>query len=179
MKSRFDIIEGTVGKMKPKAVIFDIDGTLANCDHRKHHIQKTPKDWDSFFNEMDKDTLNKDIYLLWLMCRDYRTFIITGRPIKYQKETHRWLDRHGISISPLGVVYREENDRRDDYIVKKEIYEKRKKMFPILLSGPPVFIGFFEYIKMRSSIDRETRKQINEFYKRRNMYQVHDYINSE
>jgi hypothetical protein len=30
-------------------ILVDIDGTLADCTHRLHHIQKQPKDWDAFF----------------------------------------------------------------------------------------------------------------------------------
>ena len=29
-------------------VIFDIDGTLVNIEHRLPHIMKKPKDWDTF-----------------------------------------------------------------------------------------------------------------------------------
>ena len=32
-----------------RAYIFDIDGTLANGEHRRHHIEKAPKDWDTYF----------------------------------------------------------------------------------------------------------------------------------
>lgn len=30
------------------ALIIDIDGTLYNNDHRKHFIEQSPKDWESF-----------------------------------------------------------------------------------------------------------------------------------
>ena len=30
-------------------VIFDLDGTLANADHRQYLIERTPKDWDAYF----------------------------------------------------------------------------------------------------------------------------------
>ena len=36
-------------------IVFDIDGTLADCSQRLHHIQKSPPDWDSFFAETEKD----------------------------------------------------------------------------------------------------------------------------
>lgn len=35
--------------------VFDIDGTLADCSHRLHHIQKEPKDWDAFFDACGDD----------------------------------------------------------------------------------------------------------------------------
>lgn len=30
-------------------IVFDLDGTLADCEHRIHHITKEPKDWRAFF----------------------------------------------------------------------------------------------------------------------------------
>ena len=37
--------------MKTKRIcIFDIDGTLANCDHRLHHVKNKPKNWDAFYD---------------------------------------------------------------------------------------------------------------------------------
>lgn len=31
-----------------KAIIVDLDGTLANCEHRRHFLETKPKDWKSF-----------------------------------------------------------------------------------------------------------------------------------
>lgn len=33
-------------------IIFDIDGTLADCSHRLHWIQSKPKNWNAFFAGM-------------------------------------------------------------------------------------------------------------------------------
>ena len=41
-----------------KAVICDLDGTLCLIDHRRHHVLKTPKDWESFNHECEKDEPN-------------------------------------------------------------------------------------------------------------------------
>ena len=38
-----------------KAVIFDIDGTLADCSHRLHHVTGDKRDWNKFFAEMSED----------------------------------------------------------------------------------------------------------------------------
>ena len=37
-------------------IIFDIDGTLLNIQHRVHFLHKTPPDWESFNGEMSKDS---------------------------------------------------------------------------------------------------------------------------
>lgn len=41
-----------------KTAIIDIDGTLADCRHRLHHVLPGQKrDWDAFFSKMDDDGL--------------------------------------------------------------------------------------------------------------------------
>ena len=40
---------------KKNIVICDIDGTVANNEHRQH-LLKGFKTWDAFFNALDKDT---------------------------------------------------------------------------------------------------------------------------
>ena len=39
-----------------KCFLIDIDGTVANGDHRLHHILKEPKAWDNYFLECGNDT---------------------------------------------------------------------------------------------------------------------------
>ena len=126
--------------MKKPAVIFDIDGTLANCDHRLHLLPKGKKDvskqWDRFFEAMDKDGLNEDVYALYMAVNNYvfpskddfysyEKIIITGRPIRYCSKTFEWLRVH--NIYPEEIYFRENEDHRGDHIIKKEFYEKHIK----------------------------------------------------
>ena len=37
-------------------IVFDLDGTLTNNDHRTHFITGETKDWDAFFEACDGDT---------------------------------------------------------------------------------------------------------------------------
>ncbi len=48
-------------------VIFDIDGTLADCSHRLHHIQKDPADWDGFYEACE----DEDWVLLGVLHEEY------------------------------------------------------------------------------------------------------------
>ena len=41
-------------------ILCDIDGTVANNDHRQHFLEGK-KDWDGFFDALDKD---KPIFLI-------------------------------------------------------------------------------------------------------------------
>jgi len=42
-------------------VIFDVDGTLANCEHRMHWIRHRPKNWAAFNRAMPYDTPIQDM----------------------------------------------------------------------------------------------------------------------
>ena len=42
-------------------IIFDIDGTLMNVDHRRHHVMKTPKDYKAFRAATGDDIPNWEI----------------------------------------------------------------------------------------------------------------------
>jgi FMN phosphatase YigB (HAD superfamily) len=43
-----------------KAILFDVDGTLANCEHRVHHVQNGNRDWNKFFAEMHLESPKLD-----------------------------------------------------------------------------------------------------------------------
>jgi len=47
-------------------IIFDIDGTLMDIEHRKHFVQgKKKKDWNKFIEHMKHDTPNKTLFKLY------------------------------------------------------------------------------------------------------------------
>lgn len=115
--------------MKYKAYIFDIDGTLADCSHRLHHIQGEDKDWGAFYKECLEDQPIRDVVRLaralngFVSCGNHnRILIVTGRPESCKETTLNWLDNYGITIN--GFFCRKNGDHRPDYIVKKEMYEK-------------------------------------------------------
>lgn len=119
-------------------VIFDLDGTLALCDHRRPHVETEPKNWDAFFAECDRDTVNEPIARLFRFYRDsplHRVWILSGRSgteETYHK-TVSWLVRNdltpvsfGLSRIPVNaaaerVHMRKHGDRRPDVEVKLEM----------------------------------------------------------
>jgi len=44
-----------------KTVLFDIDGTLADINHRRHHVEGDNAHWHAFFEEMGTDTVNQPV----------------------------------------------------------------------------------------------------------------------
>lgn len=105
------------------AVIFDLDGTLADITHRLHFVRgQKRKDWGSFFRAIPQDTLRQDVYDLYNMyVQDYTILLVSGRPETYRTITWDWLTLHNIS-HPLYM--REKGDFRPDTIVKAEIYDQ-------------------------------------------------------
>jgi phosphatidate phosphatase APP1 len=102
--------------------VFDIDGTIADCQHRIHHIEA--KDWRSFFAACGSDApiphiigLAQDLY------RSGRCVIyVSGRSDECSFETESWLDTHKLPVGP--VYMRKAGDHRPDNIVKGELLDK-------------------------------------------------------
>ena len=43
-------------KEETKTIIFDVDGTIADVEHRRHHVTQQPTDWKSFKEQTRFDT---------------------------------------------------------------------------------------------------------------------------
>jgi predicted kinase len=106
-----------------RAVLFDIDGTLADASHRLHHIQNGSRNWDAFFTEAANDPVIEPIReLLYLFDnQDYRIILVSGRTDKIRGITEAWLERHAIPHHELHM--RSEGDYRQDFIVKSELLD--------------------------------------------------------
>ena len=106
-----------------ETIVCDIDGTLADCEHRRHHLQGETKDWHGFFNDMLKDTLREDVYIQY-MAEGYKKLriIVSARPEDYRSMTEHWLQKEGVLYDIL--IMREKGDSRPDTEVKKDIYDK-------------------------------------------------------
>jgi hypothetical protein len=104
------------------AVICDLDGTLANTDHRVSHVQNTPKDWDSWNAKMGADALYEHVHeLLVAMAKQWFTiYLITGRSEQYREVTKEWLKEHEVPYDYL--LMRPAGDLRSDTIVKEELF---------------------------------------------------------
>lgn len=106
-----------------KCYIFDIDGTLADCSHRIHHIQKSPKDWDTFFAGCDDDTPIEHICdLARLLVCETAVVYVSGRSDQCREQTERWLVTNELWFGSLYM--RKEGDHRDDDIIKIELLEQ-------------------------------------------------------
>lgn len=115
-----------------KNVIFDLDGTLSLCDHRRHHVEGKVKNWDAFFAECDKDAVNEPIARLFRFYRyssEHQVWILSGRSGNEDTywKTVGWLEDNSLvpdsSTGALQFHMRAEGDKRPDVEVKKEMID--------------------------------------------------------
>ncbi len=115
-----------------KAIIFDIDGTLADGQHREHHVQGERKDWGAYFDKMGDDLPHPHIcwlaefFALHHVDDDYEKvglFIVSGRPDSHRDQTEEWLNTHVPLLFNRveAVMMRPAGDHRQDFVVKREI----------------------------------------------------------
>lgn len=120
--------------MVDKVVVFDIDGTLANNDHRIGFIQTKPKNWKAYHAITGDDILNFDIaYIhgLFVAAQD-QILICTGRNESQRIVTADWLNRYNLTHTEMFM--RADGDYRDDGIIKSELLDRiiEKYGFPYL-----------------------------------------------
>lgn len=102
-------------------VIFDLDGTLADCSHRIHHIQKPGKDWRAFFADCHLDApIKANIDMLHAMWGSgFDIWIVSGRSDECREATEKWLAQHLIQggDSYKHLIMRKKGDFTDDHIL--------------------------------------------------------------
>lgn len=107
-------------------VIFDLDGTLANLEHRLHYIQGELKDWNAFFEACGDDwPIEENILKAYIhtdLDRDLRVIIVSGRSDQVREKTEFWLKRHQVPYYTL--IMRRANDTRPDYEVKEKMFQR-------------------------------------------------------
>jgi predicted ATPase len=112
-----------------KVIVFDIDGTLANIEHRRSFVATKPKNWKAFNAGIPNDTPHEDIVDLvnvFRECREYHRIILcSGRGEEQRKVTERQMDSFGVRYAQLYM--RPANDHRPDYIVKVELLQQIRK----------------------------------------------------
>jgi FMN phosphatase YigB (HAD superfamily) len=107
-----------------KVIVFDIDGTLANIEHRRQFVATKPKNWPAFNRAMDRDMVHEDIADLArsFAAQGHRIILCSGRGSESREVTERWLAQNSIPCDRLYM--RLAKDNRQDSIVKVELLEQ-------------------------------------------------------
>ena len=117
---------------KPKAHIYDVDGTLANVDPYLHYVRGSNKDYDAF-HEASIDALPNIEVLEMLnnsVADGYSVIIVTSRKEKYRGLTSMWLSKNNITSHALFM--RANDDNRPDYEAKKDMLDKITELWDVI-----------------------------------------------
>ena len=132
--------------MSKRVVLCDLDGTLADVNHRLHYIKNddgtlkpyAERDWDSFNKACVDDKPNEDVIeiLRSLLCRgivqERDVYILSGRNDVVRDETYEWLQEHVFGEWEDGYYcftlpdlrMRKADDRRPDTEIKLEMVQE-------------------------------------------------------
>lgn len=108
-----------------KIIVFDIDGTLANIEHRRAFVRAKPKNWPAFNRAMVNDTPYIDITWLYRTLQqqsDTTMLIASGRGEEDRAKTEKWLTDNCLYY--VNLYMRPAKDSRPDNIIKQEILEE-------------------------------------------------------
>lgn len=107
-------------------IIIDIDGTVADAEHRMHLIAQRPKNYDEFYRLVanDKPIIPVIRTVRAWQAAQFRLIFCTGRPEKTRADTEAWLVGHVLQCGSPKLYMRADNDYRPDTRVKTEAYEK-------------------------------------------------------
>ena len=105
-------------------ICFDIDGTLANIEHRLDYVRTKPKNWKAFDAGIPNDKVNYPVADVFWALRDKATILLaSGRNRRTRKATVEWLNRNSFG-SYAKLYIRKADDFRSDDIVKDEIIDE-------------------------------------------------------
>lgn len=106
--------------MKP-LYIFDLDGTLALIEHRRHLVEGDTKDWRAFFAACVDDEPNTPVIdtLLRLLDTGCDVWVWSGRSSEVMQPTQDWLAEHlGDCAHGVPLCMRVEGDYTPDEQLK-------------------------------------------------------------
>lgn len=120
--------------MENQVVLVDLDGTIADCQHRRHHVdgsRSTGKNWDGFFDPklVARDSLIEHVRdLVVALAGKYQIIYVTARREELRTTSMEWLRKHGLWLSPYQMFMRKAGDRREDSLVKRDLLEEIKAL---------------------------------------------------
>lgn len=133
-------------------VVLDIDGTLANNDHRAHHVDRaegdaTPMDWVTFLKPhlVAKDVLVEGAQkgVEHFQHLGYKIMFLTARHESLREVTAQWLfEKLGIEAGEDELIMRGNGNMLTSGGFKREVAQGLKSQFP---REPFIFIDDDKY----------------------------------
>lgn len=119
-------------------IVFDLDGTLSNLQHRLHHIENLPADasqeekhvaYRAFFAACGGDDVIPQASNVWHgLGEAFDIFVVTGRSDEVREDTVAWLMKnkffYDYEHADSSLYMRSGGDKRPDTIVKAELMDR-------------------------------------------------------
>ncbi len=121
---------------RPKAVIWDLDGTLSDDKARAHFVEVErgrARDWKSYFDAIDTDApiaASMEV-LRALHAAGLRIIFLTGRPDYTRAKTVRWLEANGLTEYDA-LVMRPAGEQRPAGFFKAEAVERLRREYELV-----------------------------------------------
>jgi hypothetical protein len=105
-------------------VVFDIDGTLANIEHRLDYVRSKPKNWKAFDAGIPNDKVNEPVAEIYrqMIHAGHTVVLASGRNERSRDATVDWFVSKDLPRRQLYM--RKADDFRSDDIVKQEILDQ-------------------------------------------------------
>lgn len=114
-----------------KVIVFDIDGTLANIEHRRGFVASKPKNFKAFNAAIPQDTPHEEIVWLaktfWEQGPNQKIILCSGRGEESRDVTVTQMNDFGVRFHKLFM--RQHKDYRADNIVKVELLAQIREEF--------------------------------------------------
>ena len=122
--------------MKPRAVVWDLDGTLSDDRARAHFVEEEggrARDWHSYFDAIDQDSpIAASMEVLRAMhLAGNRIIFLTGRPEYTRPKTLRWLEANGLTDYDR-LIMRPESERRPAGYFKVEAVARLRREYEVV-----------------------------------------------
>ena len=107
-------------------ICFDIDGTLANIEHRLDYVRSKPKNWKAFDAGIPNDKVNEPVAEAFdaLKAAGNEIIFASGRNERSRDATMKWLQDNHLWDYRAKLYMRKADDFRNDSIVKREMLDE-------------------------------------------------------
>ena len=108
-------------------IIFDIDGTLMDIEHRRHFVNNGNDNWDSFQDPkiMEKDSPNWPVVNMALLLNNgvaNRVIMVSARNERHREVTMRQME--AVGLGKCFLFLRGDDDFRPDAEFKKDVLDE-------------------------------------------------------
>jgi hypothetical protein len=138
-----------------RAVIADVDGTLANVSAIRHHVASKPKNFDAFHSESANVPPNQQAldYVARHHEAGFVVLVVTARLQKWSGLTRTWLERH-MPVPFDGPFHRPDGDFRPDVQVKRDIHRYLARTYDIrgCIDDNPNVVALWEELGIPTEI---------------------------